>query len=72
MHDRDFYCLNYLHPFRTENEIKKHKNVCKNHEYCNIEMSEKDENISKYNTMEKNLRKFCLLFKLTQNLYLKK
>ena len=23
----DFYCLNYLHSFRTENKLKSHENV---------------------------------------------
>ena len=23
-HDGDFYCLNYLHSFRTENKLKNH------------------------------------------------
>ena len=40
-HDGDFYCLNCLHSFRTENKLKGHENVCKNHDYCSIEMSEK-------------------------------
>ena len=29
-HDGDFYCLNCLHCFRTENKLKSHKKVCKN------------------------------------------
>lgn len=37
-HDGDFHCLNCLHLFRTENEVKEHKNVCKNHGYWCIEM----------------------------------
>ena len=26
----DFYCLNCLHSFRTENKLKSHKKPCKN------------------------------------------
>ena len=33
-HEGDFYCLNCFHSFRTENKLKKHKNVCENHDYC--------------------------------------
>ena len=40
-HDGDFYCLNCLHSFSTENKIKEHENVCKNHDYCYIEMCRK-------------------------------
>ena len=32
-HDAEFYCLNFLHSFRTKNRLKKHKNVCKSHDY---------------------------------------
>ena len=35
-HVGEFYCLNCLHSFRTENKLKKHKNLCKGHEYCYI------------------------------------
>ena len=35
-HDGDFYCLNCLYSFRTENKLKEHENVCKNHDYCYI------------------------------------
>ena len=41
----DFYCLNCLHSFRTENKIKEHENVCENHDYCCIEMSKEDNKI---------------------------
>ena len=26
----DFYCLNYLHSFRTKNKLESHKKVCEN------------------------------------------
>ena len=42
-HHGDFYCLNYLHSFRTEKKLKSHEKVCKNKEFCGILMpSEKD------------------------------
>ena len=41
----DFYCLNCLHSYRTENKIKEHENVCENHDYCCIEMSKEDNKI---------------------------
>ena len=40
-HDEHFYCLNYLHSFRTENKLKQHGNICKNYECCYIEMPKK-------------------------------
>ena len=29
-HKGDFYCLNYAHSFRTENQLPSHEEVCKN------------------------------------------
>ena len=43
-HHRDFYCLNCLHSFRTENKLKSHEKVCKNKDFCGtIMFSEKDK-----------------------------
>ena len=42
-HNGDFYCLNCLRYFRTENKIKSHEKVCSNKDFCGIVMpSEKD------------------------------
>ena len=40
-HDGNFYCLNCLHSFSTENELKEHQNVCKKHNYSFTEMPKK-------------------------------
>ena len=54
-HNSDYYCLNCFHSYRTENKLKVHKNICENHEYCNIEMPSPNNNIIKYNQGEKSL-----------------
>ena len=59
-HKEDFYCLNCFHLFRTENKLKKHKKVYENHDYCYVEMPEKDNKILKYNQGEKSM-KFSLI-----------
>ena len=51
----DFYCLNCFHSYRTLNKLKKHERVCNNHDYCRIDMPEKDEKI-KYLPGEKSLK----------------
>ena len=52
----DFYCLNCFQSYATENKLKKHKNVCDNHDYCYVEMPEKQQINKQQNTiMEKNL-----------------
>ena len=45
----DFYCLNCFQSYTTKNKLKKHKNVCENHDYCYVEMPEEDSKILKYN-----------------------
>ena len=55
-HDGDFYCLNCFYSFTTENSLKKHENVCKDHGYCYVEMPDQDDNILKYNPEEKCMK----------------
>ena len=55
-YDGDFYCINCLHCLRTKNRLEKHYNVCKNHEYCYVEMSEEYDKILKYNHGEKSMK----------------
>ena len=61
-HDGDFYCLNCMHSFRTDNALKKHDRLCDNHDYCNIVMPSKDKNILKYNSGEKSLNVANLIY----------
>ena len=44
-HVGDFYCLNCVHSYRKENKLKKHYNVCKNHDYCYVEMPNEENTI---------------------------
>ena len=53
-HEGDFYCLNCFHSFRTENKLKKYKNVCEDHDYCYVEMPKEDNEILKYKHGEKS------------------
>ena len=55
-HDGDYYWLNCFHSYRTENKLNAQKKVCENHEYCNIEMPNKDNNLIKYNQGDKSLK----------------
>ena len=52
----DFYCLNCFHSYRTKNKLDAHKKVCENHEYCHIEMPNKDNNKIKYNQGVKSIK----------------
>ena len=54
------YCLNWLYSFATKYGLKEHENICKDHDCCHVEMSDKDNNMSKYNSGE-NTWEFHLL-----------
>ena len=60
-HGGDFYCLNCFYSFTTENALKRHENVCKGHDYCYVEMPDKDNNILKYNPGEKYMEVPCVI-----------
>ena len=49
----DFYYLNCFQLYTTENNLKKHKKVCENHDNCYVEMPEEDNKILKYNHLKK-------------------
>ena len=55
-HDGDFYCLNCFILLEQKIHFRKHENVCKSHDYCYVEMSDKDNNILKYNPGEKYMK----------------
>ena len=55
-HNGGFYCLNCFYSFTTENVLEEHENVCKDHYYCYVEMSDKDNNVLKYNPGEKSMK----------------
>ena len=55
-HYRDFYCLNCLHSFRTDNALKRHKRLFDDDDYCNVEMSTQFNKTLKHNYDEKSLK----------------
>ena len=49
-----FYCLNCFHSYSTKEKLKEHENVCKDHDYCYIEMPNENNKILKCNNGEKS------------------
>ena len=47
--DSNFYCLNCLHSFRTENKLNSHEKACKDKDFCSIEISSEKNEILKLN-----------------------
>ena len=52
-HKGDFYCLNCFYSYSTKEKLKI-KNVCENHDYCNVEIPKEDNKTLK-TAMEKSL-----------------
>ena len=52
----DFYRLNCFHSYRTKSKLKKHENICKDYDFCNVEMPDENNKILKYNSGEKSLK----------------
>ena len=52
----DFYCLNCFRSYRTRNKLEVDKKICENHDYCNVVMPTKDNNIMTYNQGEKSIK----------------
>ena len=50
----NFYCLNCLHSFRTENKLKSHEKICKNKDFCRIVMPSEKNNILEFNQYMKS------------------
>ena len=42
-HKEDFYCYNCSNSFRPKSKLKKHENVCENHDYYYVEMPKEDQ-----------------------------
>ena len=55
-HKEDFYCLSCFHSYRTKNKLEAHKKICENHNYFNVEIPTKNNNIIKYNQGEKSIK----------------
>ena len=53
-HHGDFYCLNYLQFFATENKRESHKKVCEKENFCNIVMLSEGTNILEFNQYQKS------------------
>ena len=52
-HNEDFYCLNCVHSYSTNNKPKRHERVCNGHDYCHVEMPNEGNRVLKYKHCEK-------------------
>ena len=61
-HNGDFYCLNCLHPYWTENKLKKHVKICRDRDFCYVKMPDENNKILKYNPGEKSLKVLFIIY----------
>ena len=61
-HHGDFYPLNCLHSFRTENKLKSHEKVCKNKDFCGIVMLPGKDNMLEFNQYIKSDEISCIIY----------
>ena len=64
-----FYCLNCFHSYTTENKLKQHRNVCKNHDYYYLEMSKEDTKILKCNPGENSVKVAFIIYADLESLF---
>ena len=55
-HKGYFYCLNYLHCFRTKNKLELRKIVCENRDFCNVFFVPLRTKILEFNQYQKSYK----------------
>ena len=55
-YNADFYCLNCIHSYSTENRLKEYEEPCNEHDHCYPEMPNKYNNTLEYNNGQKSLK----------------
>ena len=55
-HRGDYYCLNCFNSYTTKKKLKKHEEICNNHDSCRIEMPDWVNRTIKHNPGEKSLK----------------
>ena len=49
-----YFCLNYLHSFRTKNKLESHRKKCENKDFCSVIMPSEDTKILGFNQYKKS------------------
>ena len=58
----DFYCLNWLHSYRTKSKLKKHEKIRKNHDFCNLKIPDVNKNILESKPGKKSLKHAFVIY----------
>ena len=65
-HYGDYYCMNCLYSFRTENKLKSHQKSVQGSDYCHMVMPKKRKNILEYNQDRKSLKTLFVIYADTE------
>ena len=61
-HKGDYYCLNCLHSYRTENKLKSHEKICKNKDFCGIAVPSEKDIILEFNQYMKSDKMLYIVY----------
>ena len=67
-HHGNFYSLNCVHSFRTENKLKSHEKIYKNKDFCGIAMYSEKDNILEFNQYIKSNKTLFIIYNDTESL----
>ena len=70
-HHGDFYGLNCLHSFRTENKLESYGKVCKNKDVCGIVMPSQKNKVLEFNQYMKSDKMPYIIYAHIESLILK-
>ena len=61
-HCGDFYCLNHLDSFATENKYESRKKLLESNDFCNIIMLSRDNKILEFNLYQKYVKALFVIY----------
>ena len=61
-HDNDFYWLNYLLSFATENKLESSIKLCENKDFCNTLIPSEYTKILEFNQNQKSDKAPCIIY----------
>ena len=61
-HKGNFYCLNCFNSSRTENKLKIHEKICKNKDFCWVEIPSEKNKILKSNHHTKSEKMLYIIY----------
>ena len=58
----NFYCLNYLHSFRTKNKLESHERTFENKDFCNVNMTSHHTKMLQFDQYQKYYKEQLIIY----------